>query len=114
MNGLYTARVTDRGVHEAFIEEEILELERINRLTRQRREASEREQLRQRRDSDRDARSHWERNRTMVTAAFAALAIFGVLLGLARFGAIAGWVAHTGIAAAVAAACCRIREVSRK
>lgn len=42
-NGVYTARITDNGVHEVFIDQDILETEHLNKLTRQNRMAAEAE-----------------------------------------------------------------------
>lgn len=41
MNGVYTAIKTNDGVHAVYIEEEILELGRLNRITDQRRAENE-------------------------------------------------------------------------
>lgn len=114
MNGLYTARITDRGVHEIFIEEDVLELEHINDLTRRRRQAREEAQIQANLTKALESQAHWERNQRIVTTVVTAVTAAGILLGLAHFGAIAGWVAHVAIAAGTVAAFYKIKEVNRE
>ena len=110
MNGLYTARITDRGVHEIFVEEDVLELEHINDLTCRNRQAREEAQIQANLTKALEAKAHWERNQRIVTTVVIAVTSAGVLLGLAHFGAIAGWVAHTGVVAGSVAAFYKIKE----
>lgn len=44
--GVYTAHITDNGVREVFVEQDVLEAEYLNSLTRRNRMAQEAEQLR--------------------------------------------------------------------
>lgn len=50
-NGVYTAHITDNGVREVFVEQDVLEAEYLNSLTRRNRMALEAEK--QRRESQR-------------------------------------------------------------
>lgn len=58
-----------------------------------------------------ESQAHWERNQRIVTTVVTAVTAAGILLGLAHFGAIAGWVAHVAIAAGSVAAFYKIKEV---
>lgn len=44
--GVYTAHITDNGVREVFVEQDILEAEYLNSLTRRNRMAQEAERIR--------------------------------------------------------------------
>ena len=44
--GVYAAHITDNGVREVFVEQDVLEAEYLNSLTRRNRMAQEAEQLR--------------------------------------------------------------------
>ena len=67
-------------------------------------------QLRANRAKATESQAHWKRNERIVTTVVAPATATGVLLGLAPFGAIAGWVAHIAIAAGSVAAFYKIRE----
>ena len=45
-NGVYTAHITDKGVREIFVDQDVLEIEYMNKLTRRNRMAREAEERR--------------------------------------------------------------------
>lgn len=67
-------------------------------------------QLRANRAKATESQAHWKRNERIVTTVVTTVTAAGILLGLAHFGAIAGWVAHIAIATGTVAAFYKIKE----
>lgn len=53
--GVYTAHITENGVREVFVEQDVLEAEYLNSLTRRNRMAQEAERLRRQENREREA-----------------------------------------------------------
>lgn len=108
--GTYYARVTDRGVTELFVEQEVEEFEYLNRMAK--RHGDRRvQQIRQEALAKEEAeRAYWKRNERIVTISFGLLGAIVALLGLAHIGAIAGWIAHGGIIIGAAIAVWKFKE----
>ena len=53
--GVYTAHITDNGVREVFVEQDVLEAEYLNSLTRRNRMAQEADRIRRQENREREA-----------------------------------------------------------
>ena len=77
-NGVYTAHITEKGVREVFVDQDVLELEHLNKLIRQNRIARESEIRRRKAKKEQEA----YRNMLMVQkAVVVAGMILSFLLG---------------------------------
>jgi hypothetical protein len=77
-NGVYTAHITEKGVREIFVDQDVLELEHLNKLIRQNRIARESEIRRRKAKKEQEA----YRNMLMVQkAVVVAGMILSFLLG---------------------------------
>lgn len=53
--GVYTAHITENGVREVFVEQDVLEAEYLNSLTRRNRMAQEADRIRRQENREREA-----------------------------------------------------------
>lgn len=70
--GVYTAHITEDGVREVFVEQDVLEAEYLNSLTRRNRMAQEAERMRRQKNREQEA----QRNLVMLQR----IVIFGGMI----------------------------------